>query len=431
MYRKNKADNKLRYIMAIATIATYFFTTLNSNNILAFAFAFCLIIQFGIFADKKLLSFVVLVILATNISNVVLGNLQGRDTVLVMVSLILAFVAQFGNAAIMCITNKENIIFIENLDKEKSKRTEIIDLLNKTVEKLLFSTNFLNKSTSESSEAISQVSKVVEELASSASSQARDTENGSSEALVIAGGIGKIVDATHDLSNTTNETEKLKNNGLNILSELINKTGESNEAVKSLQEIIRTTSNSAEEINATSTIIVSIAEQTNLLALNAAIEAARAGDSGKGFAVVADEIRTLAEQSTESTKKINEVIEELKSNMEDAFNKMEDTINTIDVQTKAIITTQDIFNGLAKSIEVTKLKVEQLNSAGERMNEGKNTIIDILMALSSTALENAAGTEEAATSAEQQASSMGEIKEVTVKLSDLSEELEGIITKLS
>lgn len=54
--------------------------------------------------------------------------------------------------------------------------------------------------------------------------------------------------------------------------------------------------------------IRSIAGQTNLLALNASIEAARAGEQGRGFAVVAEEIRKLAEESSASVSKIDEII---------------------------------------------------------------------------------------------------------------------------
>ena len=73
-------------------------------------------------------------------------------------------------------------------------------------------------------------------------------------------------------------------------------------------------SRSVEKVNELTGEILNISSQTNLLALNASIEAARAGEHGKGFAVVAEEIRTLADQSRESTEQINHVVNVLLDN---------------------------------------------------------------------------------------------------------------------
>lgn len=69
-------------------------------------------------------------------------------------------------------------------------------------------------------------------------------------------------------------------------------------------------------------VIHSFAEQTNLLALNAAIEAARAGESGRGFAVVADEIRSLASNTATAAGRIENIIGQLNSAIDNTSQKI-------------------------------------------------------------------------------------------------------------
>jgi methyl-accepting chemotaxis protein len=430
-YKKNPYNKYIKYVMMVCAMTSHYFTTVNATDVIAFSFAFSLIVLFGIYGERKMSVFIITVVFAANLSNALSGKASREQTIIIFVSLIISAIAQFGNTNIIHSSNKEILIAIEKLqEEEKAKKVVMTTLLN-TINNLSAVSQNLSSSSMEASASIEEISKVVDEIAKSASLQASHTENGVQKSASLSEGLDNIAVASKELKTNTIETEELKNNGISILSELMKKTEESNEAVVSLQDIIRTTSKSAEEITTASTVIVSIAEQTNLLALNAAIEAARAGESGRGFAVVAEEIRKLAEQSSESTKKINDIIGVLQANMETAFNRMEETADTIKTQTTSIISTQNIFNNLALSIENIKNKVDQVEVSSEKMSKDKNIIIDILDSLSQAAQENAASTEQAAASAEQQTLTMEEMIKISEQLLGHANELKSLSNNFS
>ncbi len=140
----------------------------------------------------------------------------------------------------------------------------------------------------------------------------------------------------------------------------------------------------SKQIGTILTEIANIAEKTNLLALNAAIEAARAGEQGRGFAVVAEEVRKLARGSAESSKKINNLINDILQKTENAAEMMQNNtiqvnqgmqvVNNVESSLGSMVQTTNQLNEIIKDIS---LSAERQSETSDIMYQKVNTISQI------------------------------------------------------
>ncbi|WZL71852.1 methyl-accepting chemotaxis protein [Clostridiaceae bacterium 35-E11] len=281
----------------------------------------------------------------------------------------------------------------------------------------------------QSAAASEEVAKTIEEIAKGATDQARNTEIGSEKADELGDIIEKDQKRMEAVNDASNQIIALIHEGLAIINALIQKTEESNNAANKIFNIILATNKSSTKIGEASNVIASIAEQTNLLALNAAIEAARAGEAGRGFAVVADEIRKLAEQSTQSTKEIDDIVNELVQNSSNAVTTMESVSQIVQAQVQSVKGTEIKYKEIADAMESTEEAIKALNISGKEMQQKKAQILGIMHNLSAIAQQNAASTQEVSASSEEQSVTIEEIANASQQLSKVSEELRKSISE--
>jgi methyl-accepting chemotaxis protein len=125
----------------------------------------------------------------------------------------------------------------------------------------------------------------------------------------------------------------------------------------------------SKQIGTILTEIANIAEKTNLLALNAAIEAARAGEQGRGFAVVAEEFRKLARGSAESSKKINNLINDILQKTENAAEMMLDNTQQVNHGMEVVSTVESSLGTMVQTTNQLNDIIKDISQSAERQSQ--------------------------------------------------------------
>lgn len=325
--------------------------------------------------------------------------------------------------------NDEFAILAQVIKAANSNQKEILKHLAQTAGHVTETSRELTVISKQSAIAVEEVSKTIEQIAGSATDQVRDTEQGVRQMMELGEIIRHDQQNLHDVNDSVADVERLKDEGSLAIRDLTESTAERERYAERIQERITETNLSAEKIHSASQMIQNIADQTNLLALNAAIEAARAGEAGRGFAVVSEEIRKLAEQSTQSTGDIEEIVKELQVNSQQAVDVILKSSAIARKQEDSIAITIERFKGIAAAIEKTRGIMMALNQSGQEMEKKKDQIIDVLKNLAGIAEANAASTEQVSAASEEQAASMAEIAKASQSLSDIANNLQLSIDK--
>lgn len=125
---------------------------------------------------------------------------------------------------------------------------------------------------------------------------------------------------------------------------------------------------SSQRIGAISVIIDEVAFQTNLLALNAAVEAARAGVHGRGFAVVAHEVRRLAETTSGHARAIRDLLAENQQRFQEGNDLVLQTSRRFNQMLEQITELQGLTQHIATTTQEQARSIEEIRRAGVDLN---------------------------------------------------------------
>ncbi|MDP5272532.1 methyl-accepting chemotaxis protein [Chengkuizengella axinellae] len=278
------------------------------------------------------------------------------------------------------------------------------------------------------SDVLDQVNLSTNELATGANEISEDVSNISTSIQNIETKVSTYTESTIEMNKHSQNTLQLVDKGRNAVESQSAGMKDTVEATNHVSLTINELAKQADGISKITKTISEIAEQTNLLSLNASIEAARAGEHGKGFAVVAQEVRNLAEESTESTKEVFNLVKSIDHGIKQAIENIEKNEEIVKNQTFMIQETEKVFSEIVHSIQFITDRIYEFSKESELMLLSAKKISESMENISAITQQSAAGTEEVSASMNEQISSVQEVvlvsEQMTHKASKLQQSIE-------
>jgi methyl-accepting chemotaxis protein len=296
------------------------------------------------------------------------------------------------------------------------------DLLASSSEELMASSEQNNMATE-------QVAHSIQEVASGTDMQTSKLREGNEIIRGMSDGMHQIKLNSQTVATTSSEAAEVVLTGEQAIQMSIEQMNNINGTVKNLGKVIHTLGERSNEISQIADVISTIAGQTNLLALNAAIEAARAGEHGKGFAVVADEVRKLAEQSSQSTETIRQLIASIQSDTKHAVDSMEIGTKEVEKGIEVVHHAGTSFEQIQHFVDSVSTQIQEIAASIDEMAQGAEQVVETVGIIEEVAIKTQAQSQDVSAATEEQLASMQEIAASATSLANMAEELQDSIKR--
>lgn len=287
----------------------------------------------------------------------------------------------------------------------------------------------VNYAVIEMRDLVSQINRASLEVAKESASAVESAQSVSQSNTKQAADISEAATLMQQVTDSMREMSEQANTSASMAAESMNAANQGTKAVRDtiegmedMREQIQDTSKrikrlgeSSQRIGDIVALIDDIAEQTNILSLNAAIQASMAGEAGRGFAVVSDEVQSLAERSTEATKKIATLVTTIQNDTNDAVLSMEKATQQVVAGTK-------VADSAGSALSEIEDASKRLSGLINEISKGSNEQADVVTQVTEQVNNVSKSSVETSRKSQDSANSIA-------KLLELAKELESSVTR--
>ncbi|WP_404418768.1 methyl-accepting chemotaxis protein [Marinospirillum sp.] len=271
---------------------------------------------------------------------------------------------------------------LERIDRVVQNVIHSSTQLNASARNLAYTAGLVSRNSDLQDEVSQSMAAAVEEMSSSVAEITSTMEELSTSSTQIADHSQSVV----DVANLTLDNSR---KGVDAMQHLQERMGDIySDSQQSLAEIMELGAKS-KQISRVMDLINDLADQTKLIAFNAALEASSAGESGKRFSVVASEIRRLADSVTDSTREIEDRIQEIQDSISRLVITSEKGSNSIQAGMEVSSSTAEDLNALLEAASQTSSAAEQISLSTKQQKTASSQVVVALRDIASASSHNA------------------------------------------
>lgn len=247
--------------------------------------------------------------------------------------------------------------------------------LSESISVLSGSAAEISSTTAQFASTSQQVATSVNEVMVSMREVKQTTELSNDKARQMAAGARNVVETSR--------------NGQQAVQQTISAINSIQEQMMSIADSVVGLSEQSQSIGEIIAAVDDVADQSRLLAVNASIEAVKAGEQGKGFSVVADEIKSLAEQSKQSTSQVRTILTDIQKATSAAVMATEKGSKAVERGVKQASQTGSAIDTLGENIEQTSQAAVQIEASSRQQTAGIDQVFSAMESINNAIAQSA------------------------------------------